>query len=72
MGPRAGLDWCVKSPGFDLLTVQPAASRCTDYITPASLLAKVFPDLVIGILQECYRENGQDGIQSENFIYANG
>jgi hypothetical protein len=34
VGPRAGLDVCGKSrlaPGFDPRTVQPAASRYTDY-----------------------------------------
>ena len=38
MGPRAGLDGCGKSrppPGFDPQTVQPVASRYTDYIIPA-------------------------------------
>jgi hypothetical protein len=33
VGPRAGLDGCVKSrppPGFDPRTVQPVASRYTD------------------------------------------
>ena len=37
MGLRAGLDRCGKSrpppPGFDPRTVQPVASRCTDYTT---------------------------------------
>ena len=36
MGPRAGLDRCGKSRpplGFDPRTVQPVASRCTDYTT---------------------------------------
>ena len=36
MGPRAGLDKCGKSrltPGFDPRTVQPVASRYTDYAT---------------------------------------
>ena len=36
MGPRAGLDRCGKSrppPGFDPRTVQPVASRYTDYAT---------------------------------------
>jgi hypothetical protein len=34
VGPRAGMDGCGKSrpsPGFDLRTVQPVASRDTDY-----------------------------------------
>jgi hypothetical protein len=34
VGPRAGLDRCGKSrppPGFDRRTVQPVASRYTDY-----------------------------------------
>jgi hypothetical protein len=38
VGPRAGLDVCGKSlppPGFDLLTVQPVASRYTDCAIPA-------------------------------------
>jgi hypothetical protein len=36
VGPRAGLDRCGKSrppPGFDPRTIQPVASRCTDYAT---------------------------------------
>ena len=36
MGPRAGLDMCGKSrppPAFDPRTVQPVASRYTDYAT---------------------------------------
>ena len=36
MGSRAGLNRCGKSrppPGFDPLTVQPVASRYTDYAT---------------------------------------
>ena len=36
VGPRAVLDWCGKSqprPGFDPRTVQPVASRYTDYTT---------------------------------------
>ena len=36
MGPRAGLDRCEKyrpSPGFDSRTVQPVASRYTEYPT---------------------------------------
>ena len=36
VGPRAGLDRCGKSrppPGFDPWTVQPVASRYTDYVT---------------------------------------
>ena len=36
MGPRVGLDRCGKSrplPGFDARTVQPVASRSTDYAT---------------------------------------
>jgi len=36
MGPGAGLDGCGKHPppGFDLRTVQPVASRLTDWATP--------------------------------------
>ena len=41
MGPRAGVDRCGKSrppPGFDPRTVQPVASRYTDYVTrPAEI-----------------------------------
>jgi len=36
VGPRAGLDKCGKispPPGFDPRTVQPVASRYTDYAT---------------------------------------
>jgi hypothetical protein len=38
VGPRAGLDGCEKShpsPGFNPRTVQPVASRYTDYAIPA-------------------------------------
>ena len=38
VGPRAGLDGCGKSrppPGFNPRTVQPVASRCTDWANPA-------------------------------------
>ena len=38
VGPLAGLDGCEKSrplPGFDPRTVQPVASRFTDYAVPA-------------------------------------
>ena len=38
LGPRAGLDRCGKSrplPGFDPRTVQPVASRYTDWDIPA-------------------------------------
>jgi hypothetical protein len=38
VGPRAGLDGCGKfrpPPGFDPRTVQPVASRYTDYAVPA-------------------------------------
>ena len=37
-GKRAGLDWCGKfppPPGFDPRTVQPVASRYTDWAIPA-------------------------------------
>jgi hypothetical protein len=40
VGPRTGLDRCEKSrlpPGFDSRTVQPLASRYTDYVIPAHL-----------------------------------
>jgi hypothetical protein len=42
VGPRAGLDVCEKSrspPGFDPRTVQPAASRYTDWATRPILCA---------------------------------
>jgi len=38
VGRWASLDGCEKSrppPGFDSGTVQPVASRCTDYVAPA-------------------------------------
>ena len=40
VGPRAGLDTCGKNcppPGFDLRTVQPVASRYTDWATRPNL-----------------------------------
>jgi len=42
MGPRADLDKCGKSrppPGFDPRTVQPVASRYTDYVTRPTTIA---------------------------------
>jgi hypothetical protein len=41
VGPRDGLDGCGNSrppPGFDPRTVQPVASRYTDYAIPAPVL----------------------------------
>ena len=43
--PRAGLDGCGKSrpkPGFDPRTVQPVASRYTDWAIPAATIIKRF------------------------------
>ena len=48
MGPRAGLDRCSKScppPGFDPRTVQPVASRYTDYATRPTLLKVYIRDI---------------------------
>jgi len=41
VGPRAGVDSCVKSrppPGFDPRTVQPVARRYSDWVIPAHVL----------------------------------
>jgi hypothetical protein len=41
VGPKASLDRCRKSrplPGFDLRTVQPVASRYTNYVTRPTIL----------------------------------
>ena len=40
VGPTTGLDECRKSrpPRFDLRTVQPVASRYTDYTSPAHIV----------------------------------
>ena len=41
VGPRAGLEGCRKSNppvGFDPRTVQPVASRYTDYVIPAAMV----------------------------------
>ena len=41
VGPTNGLDGCKKShppPGFDPRTIQPVASRYTDYVIPAHYL----------------------------------
>ena len=43
VGPRAGLDRCGKSlppPGFDLRTVQPVASRYTDWATLLTIVKR--------------------------------
>ena len=49
MDPRAGLDRCGKSrptPGFDPRTVQPVASRYTDYSTrPVGYMNIYFQDI---------------------------
>ena len=45
VGPRAGLDRCGKScplPGFDPRTVQPVASRYTDYATQPTQKVDLF------------------------------
>ena len=55
MGLRAGLDGCGKSrppPGFDPRTVQPAASRYTDYVMPASIII-----IIIIIINSASRYN---------------
>jgi hypothetical protein len=53
VGPGAGLDRGGKSrlsPGFDLRTVQPVASRYTDYATPPTLVNLLAPEFYIYIL----------------------
>jgi len=48
VGPRAGLDGCGKSrppPGFDPQTVQPVASRYSDWAIPALQKQSTFPKL---------------------------
>ena len=52
MGPRAGLDVCGISrlaPGFDLRTVQPVASRYTDYAIPSHLPIHTYTFLLMTI-----------------------
>jgi hypothetical protein len=47
VGPRAGLDGCGKSrppPGFDPRTVQPVASRYTEYANTFCKTRSVFRD----------------------------
>ena len=56
MCPRAGLDRCGKSrlpPGFDPRTVQPVASRYTDYDTRPTLLSRVA--IFLHWAQKCYK-----------------
>ena len=46
VGPRAGLDRCGKSrppPGFDPRTVQPVASRYTDYPNRPTRISEELP-----------------------------
>jgi len=46
VGPRVGVDGCGKSlppPGFDPRTVQPVASRYTDWVIPVHTGASTFP-----------------------------
>jgi hypothetical protein len=48
VGPRDGLDWCGKSrpqQGFDHRTVQPVASRYTDWLIPALSSAVIRPSV---------------------------
>jgi hypothetical protein len=48
VGPRAGLDRCGKTrllPGFDPRTVQPVASRYTDYANRPTILCCAFEDI---------------------------
>jgi hypothetical protein len=51
VGPRAGLDGCGKSrppPGFDPRTVQPVASRYTDWAIPAHpRILRIAPDYLV-------------------------
>jgi hypothetical protein len=52
VGPRAGLDRCGKSqppPGFDPRTVQPVASRYTDYATRPIHTAKTELNVLTGV-----------------------
>jgi hypothetical protein len=63
VGPRAGLDVCGKSrlaPGFDLRTVQPVASRYTDYAFPSHLpvLAYTFFLMSITLYYIQYKTRG--------------
>ena len=56
MGPRAGLDRCGKSrppPGFDPRTVQPVASRYTDYATRPTILIIIII-IAYGVMRVCY------------------
>jgi len=52
VGPRAGMDGCGKSrpqPGFEPQTVQPVASRYTDWAIPALLKPYIYWKEVYGI-----------------------
>ena len=54
VGPRAGLDGCQKSrppPGFDPRTVQPVASRYTDYDIPTHWLGTRFLNKLLYALE---------------------
>jgi len=56
VGPRTGLDRCGKSrppPGFDPRTVQPVASRYTDYATrPTPISSRVVQNIGLQIKEE--------------------
>jgi hypothetical protein len=63
--PRAGLDRCGKSPpspGFDLRTVQPVASRYTDWATGPTLgrlttiIIKLVPVLLAKLVRLCHSD----------------
>ena len=70
MGPRAGLDGCVKSrpnPGFDPRTVQPVASRYTVYAIPAHIQRKhvcIYSYVYIGFKTFFYVVRHLDSIAS--------
>ena len=54
MGPRAGLDGCGKrrpKPGFGPRTVQPVASRCTNYAILVHFLKHYFSKVYICVAQ---------------------
>jgi len=73
LGPRAGLDRCGKSCpplGFDPQTVQPVASRYTDYATRPTTVVQGFHRRMVGL--KVSTEENLVGEKVQNIAYFTG